>query len=230
MNYSKTIVCLANSRKPGGRCVAGKEVSEGRYGPWIRPVSVRASAEIARDERQYENGREPEILDVINIPMIAAVPRVHQTENHMIDADCYWSKTGALAWDDVEDLLDRPPKLWGASDSTHHGRHDRITPADASRFRNSLWLITPEDVVIGVLTPGADFGNPKRAVRADFRYQGTRYNFKVTDIIAEQAFLARPNGDYALDQEVKFCISLAEAHTDGYCYKLVATVISEQPL
>jgi hypothetical protein len=81
-----------------------------------------------------------------------------------------------------------------------------------------------------VLTPGANFGNPKRAVRADFRYQGTRYNFKVTDPNAERTFLARANGEYEVAEELYFCISLAEAHTDGYCYKLVATVISEQPL
>jgi hypothetical protein len=25
------------------------------------------------------------------------------------------------------------------------------------------------------------------------------------------------------------CVSLGEAHTDGYCYKLVAALISQQP-
>lgn len=92
MNYSKRIVCLADSKKPGGRCIAGKEVVQDAYGGWIRPVSVRPSAEINLEERQYENGREPQIPDVIEIPMLAPVPRVHQTENHMIDAESYWTK------------------------------------------------------------------------------------------------------------------------------------------
>jgi len=35
----KRIVCLANSRKPNGRCVAGVELSGGRPVAWIRPVS-----------------------------------------------------------------------------------------------------------------------------------------------------------------------------------------------
>jgi hypothetical protein len=52
----------------------------------------------------------------------------------------------------------------------------------------------------------------------------------VTDPVVERLFLARQNGDYPIGQDVYFCVSLAEAHTDGYCYKLVATIISEQPL
>ena len=106
MGYTKKIVCLANSRKPAGRCVAGREVLENRYGGWIRPVSVRPSAEISLEERRYENGRQPHILDVIEIRMIAAVPRVHQTENHMIDAEFYWTKVGAITWADLAALVD----------------------------------------------------------------------------------------------------------------------------
>jgi hypothetical protein len=89
VNYSKKIVCLATSRKPGGRCVAGREITPEGYGGWIRPVSARASAEISLKECEYENGEEPDILDIIDIPMIGAVPRVHQTENHMIDSEYY---------------------------------------------------------------------------------------------------------------------------------------------
>ena len=229
MNYRKNIVCLANSRKPGGRCVAGKEVVEGGYGKWIRPVSVRPTAEISLYERQYEDGGDPEILDIIDIPMMAAVPRVYQTENHMIDAENYWTKVGTLPWGEIDGLADTPPILWGNGDSTYHGSNDRITPTVASTYHNSLWLIRPSHVIIRVLTPGAAFGDYKRRVRADFRYQGAHYNLMVTDPIVERSFLARENGDYHITTSVYFCVSLAEAHTDNYCYKLVATVLSEQP-
>jgi hypothetical protein len=49
----------------------------------------------------------------------------------------------------------------------------------------------------------------------------------VTDPVAEREFLTRPNGNYP-SQDALFCISLAEAHTDGFCYKLVAAVISPE--
>lgn len=230
MNYSKKIVCLASSRKPGGRCVAGKELLPDGYGVWVRPVSARSSAEITFKEREFENGQEPAILDVVDIPMIGAVPRVHQTENQMIDSEYYWTKEGVLTWADVDALADEPPSLWGTGDSTYHGLHDRITQGVAAEFQNSPWLVKPEDVTIHVFAPGRDFGNPKRAVRASFRYQSRRYDFKVTDPSVEMVYLAGPDGDFAVTQDVYFCTSLAEAHTDGFCYKLVATIISERPL
>lgn len=230
MNYQKTMVCLANSRKPGGRCVAGKVIENGTYGAWLRPVSARPGAEISLEERQYQDGREPDIFDIIDIPMIAHVPRLHQTENHMIDPGFYWTKQGQSGWGDLPALLDEPDTLWESGDSTYHGSNDRMTQEIAVRYHDSLFLIKPSNVVIQVFAPGAAFGNPKRKVRAGFRYHGIYYDFMVTDLRAEQAFLAKPDGVYEIRRELYFCVSLAEAHTDGYCYKLIATVFSETPL
>jgi len=230
VNYTRKIVCLANSRKPGGRCVAGREVLENAYGGWIRPVSVRPSAEISLEERRYENGQDPQILDVVNIPMLAPVPRVHQTENHMIDAEKYWTKERVLKWADLPSLVERPTLLWLNDTSTYHGTNDCVSQTDAARLSSSLYLIRPETLNVHVQVEGGMFGPSKRRVRADFRYNGTRYNFIVTDPIAEQAFLPRDEGVFPVNN-VYLCVSLTEAYEgDGRCHKLVATIISEQPL
>jgi hypothetical protein len=55
------------------------------------------------------------------------------------------------------------------------------------------------------------------------------YGLIVTDPAAERAFLAKEDGTYPLTNAY-FCISLGEAHTDGSCYKLVATMIGKDPL
>lgn len=226
---TKKIVCLANSRKHSGRCIAGKEVLREGYGAWIRPISARPSAEISEEERRYENGALPEVLDIINVPVIAATPQLHQSENYVIDSQYYWHKTGEICWPDVAQLVDEPAPLWANGDSTYYGLNDRVKVGVAARLKSSLVLIKPEDLTIKVVGEGAEFGNPRRRVRADFRHDGTHYSLVVTDPVAERALLARPNAEYETE-DTYLCISLGEAHTDGSCYKLVAAVISKRPL
>jgi hypothetical protein len=74
VNYRKTIICLANSRKLTGRCVAGKEIIDNKIGAWIRPVSARPTGELSEEERRFPRGQDPKLLDVIKVPMIGARP------------------------------------------------------------------------------------------------------------------------------------------------------------
>ena len=64
MKYAKTFVCFANSRKHSGRCVAGKEWLDGRPGEWVRVVSDWLTHELSATDRRYENGDDPQLLDV----------------------------------------------------------------------------------------------------------------------------------------------------------------------
>ena len=231
MSKTQKLVCLAASRKPGGLCIAGKKVlPSGKTGNWIRPVSSRAGSEIDVEEMNYENGDSPQLLDIIAIEMLSEEPNLHQRENQLIDPSRYWEKRDVASWAEVVDMCDNPTTLWTNGSSTYHGRFDRVAVADAASLTSSLFLIQPATVKLHVLTPGEAFGNPKRAVRAEFVFRGVEYNFQVTDPVAERVFKAKENGVYELEQEVFFCVSLAEAHTDNYCYKLVAAIISEEPL
>ena len=229
MSMAKRIVCLANSRKHSGRCIAGKEVISGAYGRWIRPVSVRQSAEISEEERRYQNGSSPQVMEVIDIPMIAAAHQLYQVENFVIDSSCYWAKRGEVVWGDLRPLLDKPISLWTNGDSTYHGSNDRMKLDVAAKHDYSLVLINPTELTVHVVTEGAGFSNPRRRVRAGFRYQGVYYGLIVTDPVAERAFLAKDDGANPLTSAY-LCISLGEAYSDGFCYKLVATVISKDPL
>lgn len=148
----------------------------------------------------------------------------------MIDAGHYWIKRRHAEWGEMDDLADDPPTLWANGHSTNVGSNDRVPAPQAAQYQNSLFLIQPQQVTISVETPGAAFGNHKKAVRASFRYKGVWYDMKVTDFDVERLYLAKDVGIYPLEQPCYFCISLAEAHTDGYCYKLVATIITEQEL
>ena len=126
MSYSKTIVCLANSWKPSGRCIAGREFQAGRVGDWIRPVSEREAREVSEDERGYSDGTDPEVLDLISIVMKGPQPQNHQRENHLLDPTQYWQKQGRVSWKALQPAVDAPNgPLWVNGLSTQHGWNDK---------------------------------------------------------------------------------------------------------
>jgi hypothetical protein len=222
MPYTKRIVCLANSRKMSGRCIAGKEISkDSHFEGWVRPVSNRPTEEISMDERRYENGEDPKLLDVISIQMRGHVPHAHQTENHLIDAEYYWVKRGVATWDDLDPAVEAfHGTLWVDGNHSYNGENDRIPEAETLELDNSLTLVETEDLGIVVAHEGR---NPKRKVRARFSLGGKRYGIAVTDPVIEREYLAKENGECPIGV-ARLCISIGEPY-QGYCYKLVAGVI-----
>ena len=67
VKYTKTIICLANSRKITGRCVAGKEIAGIKIGAWIRPVSRRPAGELSEEDRRLQNGQDPSTRNHVSL-------------------------------------------------------------------------------------------------------------------------------------------------------------------
>lgn len=220
----KTIVCLANSRKLSGRCVAGVEIRGQRPVGWIRPVSVRPHREVSEYERQFQDGSDPAVLDVINVPLLRPDPHLYQSENWVLDPSNYWQRERVLEWRELAFLAEDAPLWLEGGSSTYHGVNDRIDEGIAASIRGSLRLIHVSDLNLKVFDPGADFGNPKRRVQARFSHAGTTYHLRVTDPVFERDYLARANGIYAVG-EAYLTVSLGEVY-DGNVYKLVAAIIT----
>ncbi len=155
-SYTKQIVCLANSRKLTGRCLAGKVFDGKSFGEWIRPVSLRDGGELSEDERRYQDGKDPKVLDIIQIPLSLAKPHEYQTENHVIDDGYYWAKEGTLSVKDIRKALDvvKGP-LWDNSSSTRNGLLDQIPEQTAARLTTSVELIEVPNLTIDVAVEGA---------------------------------------------------------------------------
>ena len=86
------IICLANSYKPGGRCIAGIEPETG---DWIRPVPATKERAITWPMMTI-GGEIPRILDVIEIPLEDFGPDDGcQPENRLLKPG-KWKKVGRI--------------------------------------------------------------------------------------------------------------------------------------
>lgn len=225
MASTKQFVCLANSVKTGGRCIAGKLVNGKTVGPWLRPISTRPTAEVMGIEYLYADNTSPHLLDIIEVQLGAAKPHAHQTENQLIEA-VRWKKSGTASYAALSAMIDSKPTLWGSGDSTYGGINDCTSPEEAAKYDHSLLLIKPPNLIIRVGTEGYMY--KKRVVRAVFTYGKTEYALKVTDPIADAAFQQKTDGEYPLDAFL--CVSLTEPYDkDNRCHKLAAAIISQQP-
>lgn len=222
--YTKEIVCLANSRKPpSGRCVAGREYSgKTGVGPWIRPVSERSGLEISEEERRYQDGSQAAVLDVVRIVFKQPQPLRHQTENHEIHDEYWWTKVGELTFADILPMVQPIGALWLDGHSTYNGENDYVPEADASKVTNSLVLVRPKKTVL-VVSNDEWNGVSRPRVRAKFSLGASDYRLVVTHPEVEQKYLASGTGTHDVSGAV-LCVSLADFYR-GAASKLVATVI-----
>lgn len=227
--YTRTIMCLANSRKPpSGSCIAGKRLENGTAAEWIRPVSARDSHEVSDEERRYESGKTAQLLDIVQVPLLKAAPAGHQVENHVLDDQYYWTKTGVATWKQIIAAADaHDPKFWKTSQSTYHGTNDKIAEEDVAKIGSSLKLVRLPKLQILVRSESGFEGNPaRRRVRAQFAIKGENYVLSVTDPEIEETYLTTGNGTYDFEESV-VCVSLAEVW-HGFAFRVVASVITPE--
>lgn len=219
MSYKK-IICLANSIKIGGKCVAGKHYWTGR---WIRPANTYGPL---RDEQiKLDDGTAPKALDIIKIPLKERNPNKCQPENITVKND-QWIKTGTYHTDKIRSLEDKPVTLFADDPSCEP---DRITEnfADTNRITYSLTLISPIDPEISV---EHRFGDKK--VRAIFNYNSIDYDLGVTDTVYKNKYLGYDCNIYHIETgSILFCISLGGLMWNRYSkrnesFKLVAGIIT----
>jgi hypothetical protein len=223
--YHKTILCLANSRRPGGTCFAGKEFAGGKSSGWIRPTNAAHGGAVSADDRLYPDRSHAELLDIVKVPLRAAKPHLHHQEDHQIDARYSWEKAGRAKWNNVIEATDVVGGLlWVNEDSSFHGQNDKVSEASVAKLPGSLYLIEPVDLDLVVGWESAYRAPDVRRVRANFFYNKIRYNFVVTDEPVESLYFEKGDGTYRI-KDVRLCVSLAEV-LNGNATKLVAAVIT----
>lgn len=179
----------------------------------------------------YQDGSEPAVLDILEVPVIGHVPKDYQSENWELDPKRPWRKLGGTTFEGAAASLDSLGHLWQPGYNTYNGLNDHVPFEEAKREADSLRLIRVTNLALSVRAPGEAFGNLTRRVLGHFRHAGLEYRLWVTDVEWEREYLNGPNGDYSIG-EACLTISLGEPFQDQYgeshAYKLIAAIFTPE--
>lgn len=219
---SKSVVILANSTKiDPGRCIAGIEYLEA--GNWIRPISNEHIGQLYPDQTILDDGLQPFLLDIVEIPLLKKVDSPMQPENWHIDSTRTWKRhpDKKCSQEYLLTMIEEPDNLWLQSEI----EADRVSSEylQENLPSQSLYLIKINDVAL------IKYKNcsQKDKVRANFSYHGINYSLNVTDPnvhnILKDSTVVKINKAVA-------CISLAHKYFNSYAkefqhFKLVASII-----
>lgn len=220
----KRIVCLANSRKPGGYCVAGIDLDTSE---WVRPIGDNDIISQHDECLNFECDNNtmckfisPKKLDILDIRFKQKLPKLHQIENHIID-NYWWEKVDQLEPSRLDSYLDNPETIWHNGSSSSYGYNDRVI--DELTCNNSLLLIKPQSFSIHVIDEG--YNEEKKCLRGQFQYNNIYYRLRITDKDYEQKYCNYDYGKYSKDPDnYRLCISLAIKSFHGHYYKLIAGI------
>lgn len=241
---TKSIVLLANSYKPGGRCVAGKEVfllDNGKWrltDNWIRPVTNSAANNGSISSRHHLiNHRDIILLDIVTIEFQAHTPDQGQPENWLIDESKQWTKAGHFKGSVIERLTDTPADLWVDTNPGIQVHEVGLAYEQAGNIHSSLELIKPTNFQIHLSNDYNPFQNKhKKESKVSFTYNGRNYNgISMTDTVMRGQLNAQyPSPDDAHviatlpkgQDDYHICVSLSPIfEKTNKHYKLVAAVI-----
>jgi len=220
----KRIVCLANSRKHGRICIAGIELGwKGELLGWIRPTGLAEDGALYLSDVRTQDGREPALLDVVQIPFFRHYPVNHQPENWAISEGQRWQRKERFDLASIHKRALQEGSLWGVGHSTQGGMNDRLPLSEAIKWGNSLQLAGVQNFTIQVADHYRSTGEKIRRMRSTFTANGVEYRLWVTDRACEAHYLPKADGEYPIGDAI-LTVSLGEP-LNGYCYKLVAGVL-----
>lgn len=213
----KLILCLANSYKHGGRCIAGIEIQinenkliiiKSNFGVpvWIRPISHSVAGEVP-----LEDAKGIRILSIVKIYNAQYAGNASHSE------DYYYERLQLLqTLNPSDEFLQEYIDTWHGCIFGNRGR--ALTPNAFQCGDYSLMLIRTEGSEIYLDTRYT----PKPRIK--FTYKGTNYDFPITDPIFLHK-LDMDNSLYKSGYGILYIVASLGVEHDGWHSKLAASII-----
>lgn len=177
------MILLARSWMWGQFCVAGIELDcDGNLGNWIRLVYSTDEPAIPARTMQYSDGHDPELLDIVEVPVLEHRPENHQQENWLLSKGIQWKKISTFQRSRLVEITDTEGTLWQAEVE----KKGWVSREVAKVQGHSLKLINAKDFVIHwkrTTRWNEVYGceTTKTTYIAEFDYSKKRHHVVVTD-------------------------------------------------
>ena len=159
------VICLANSKKLGGWCIAGLRTDGGG---WVRPVADTGHGQLYPGHMKLPDGSQPKTLDLLRIPLKEPRPLRSQPENWLVSTEP-WSLLARPAPEamlrELDTALVRGPDLLGTPNDSVAESYFETHPAAAS-----LAVIAPTGMRWHVTRKSRG-----RQLRTKFRVRDAKY-------------------------------------------------------
>lgn len=215
----KYFICLANSYKRGGRCIAGVEVVSNGNGKWKlvhnddgNPRWIRPIAQTTYGEIPNYLAENIQMLSVVRLSNVDPCPEGAHTEN------VYYSRIEQFDYDISQLLSSMNQFIDSRHQSIFHNRGRAVSAEMLGGINYSLMLIHPDKA-----SAYRDENREKSKNRMKFTYYGVEYDFPISDPAFLDEFKREPER-YADIPNVYLAISLG-LEFEGWHHKLVAGVI-----
>ena len=221
MSSVRRIICLANSKKEGERCIAGINIDTGK---WVRPVCDSLYPKDGRVPKYIcrVDGREPELLDILEIPLADTGNNFDFESENLSVLRGEWKVVGKAKVQDVTQYCDDGAILHNSSKLVYL-KYLQSLPLDK---RKTLQLINVVSLSV----------KSRRTSRGGIQWLGTIVSSsgkKLVDIpITDTAFIKKIESGYQSNGNYLITMSLGMPYKpDNWdsdeepCWKLIAGVI-----
>lgn len=218
----RRFVCLANSKKYSGRCIAGIELTEGRERKyeivkredkpvWIRPVTKEAHGAVPSYLVNYIR-----LLDVVELEITEEVPDGFQCENYLFNLQ------SIKVIDHIQPRYESLDKLCDNNQKFLFGNEEwKVHTELAKTLAHSLIFIRPQYAEIVVSELHRD------QYRMRFIYNQNHLDLPITDISFIEFLDARGTTSLeVIGPTVKYLTLSLGVEYEKHHYKLVAGVIA----